>query len=158
MIQLDSGANAISDTFNAFGWRVYTTYPSIPATNYFYDPQGKFLGAHFGNWNAPVPFQGRTLAMYTEGAGEPLFFDHPNALGSEGQWTNTSGATWGTAISPWGQKGPDPPWECVPVLRRAALVRPAVGRLPTDTRYFIPRHGRWLTPDPLGGQLADPGH
>ena len=69
MTQLDSGANAINDTFNAFGWRVYTTYPSIPATNYLYDPQGKFLVGYFGNWNAPVPFQGRTLAMYTEGAG-----------------------------------------------------------------------------------------
>ena len=108
MIQLDSGANAINDTFNAFGWRVYTTYPSIPATNYLYDPQGKFLVGYFGNWNAPVPFQGRTLAMYTEGAGEPLFFDHPNALGSEGQWTNASGGYGGELqFYPWGQEGPN---------------------------------------------------
>ena len=49
--------------------------------------------------------------------------------------------------------------EFVPVLRRAGMVRPAVGRLPDGQRYFIPRHGRWLSPDPIGkgaASLDDP--
>ena len=161
MIQLDSGANAINDTFNAFGWRVYTTYPSIPATNYFYDPQGKFLVGYFGNWNAPVPFQGRTLAMYTEGAGSPLFFDHPNALGSEGQWTNTSGGYGGELqFYPWGQEGPNTTnGNVYQYYAGLLLYDPQSDGYQTNTRYFIPRHGRWLRPDPIGKgavRLDDP--
>jgi hypothetical protein len=41
------------------------------------------LPCYYGNWNAPVPFMGRTLAMYSAGASEPIYFDHPNAFGSE---------------------------------------------------------------------------
>ena len=110
------------------------------------------LPCYYGNWNAPVPFMGRTLAMYTPGANSPLYFDHPNALGSEGQWTTASG-TYGGELQfyPWGQEGPN--------TTNGTLYQYFASLEWTDTqtdgyqtpnRYFIPRHGRWLTPDPSG--------
>ena len=70
------------------------------------------------------------------------------------------GLWWGTAILSLGAGGAQHHQrEFVPVLRRAGMVRSAVGRLPDPQRYFIPRHGRWLSPDPIGkgaARLDDP--
>ena len=44
-----------------------------------------------GWWNAAIPFAGRLLAEYASGTPAPVYFDHPNILGSEQQWTDCGG-------------------------------------------------------------------
>ncbi len=85
-----SGGATVTMQYNALGQRVYRT-ASSGSVSYFRDPAGQFLGGDWGGWNANILFAGRTLAEYSSGTSGTLYFDHPNALGSEQQWTDGAG-------------------------------------------------------------------
>ncbi len=85
-----SGGATVTMQYNALGQRVYRT-ASSGSVSYFRDPAGQFLGGDWGGWNANILFAGRTLAEYSSGTSGTLYFDHPNALGSEQQWTDAAG-------------------------------------------------------------------
>jgi RHS repeat-associated protein len=160
-----SSGSTANMTHNAFGHRVYMTYPGRNPANYFLDPQGLFLGGYTAGygWSAAIPLGGRQLAMYAAGASEPVYFDHPNALGSEGQWTDAGGNYAGEVqFCPWGQV-------CASTITNGSIYQTFAGLElydpetdPTDdgyqtpNRYYVTRHQRWLTPDPLGQNAADP--
>ncbi len=151
---IDSGTTA-NMTFNALGWRVYR---SNAARSYWVDPQGRLLGGYWGQWNAAVPLGGRTLAEYASGSNETLYFDHPNALGSEEQWTNWAGSYAGEVqFYPWGAKwGDTTNGNLYHYFASLQLYDPEVDGYQPPNRYEIPRLGRWLTPDPLAGDITNP--
>ncbi len=154
IISIDGGSTA-SMTFNALGWRVYRTNGT---RSYWVDPQGRFLGGYWGQWNAAIPFGGRTLAEDTNGTTGPLYFDHPNALGSEEQWTNWAGSYAGEVqFYPWGAKwGDTTNGNVFQYFASLQWYDPEVDGYQPPNRYEIPRLGRWLTPDPLAGDITNP--
>ncbi len=115
-------------------------------------------GQRHGGWNAAIPFAGRTLAEYSSGLSGTLYFDHPNALGSEQQWTDGAGnAGQEILFYPWGQV-----WQnttngsLFQMFASLVWYDPETDGYQTDFRYYIPRNGRWLTPDPLAGDVTNP--
>ncbi len=156
-ITIDSGSNQVSNIFNALGRRAYWSKGSGTVT-YWDDPWGQFLGGYWspGSFNAEIPFAGRMLAEYTSGTTGPVYFDHPNALGSEGQWTTVAGGYNGEVqFYPWGQvaAGTANGFQVY-----ASLLWYDTGNdgYQTPNRYYIPRHSRWLTPDPVAGDITNP--
>jgi len=85
------GSSAITIGFNALGRRAYRSTSSA-LVSYWEDPAGQYVGDSWpSGYKARIPFGGRTLAMYAGAASEPVYFDHPNGLGAEEQWTNAAG-------------------------------------------------------------------
>jgi RHS repeat-associated protein len=145
---------------NAFDQRAYRTNGA--RTNWW-DPQGQFLGGYWGyGWNAYLPLGGRLLAMYAEDS--KTYFDHPDVLGSELQWTTAAGTTGQEMIFyPWGQS----PWlDSITgplyttfdslLLHDPNSTSSYYDGYQTPTRYYIPAHGRWLTPDSVRGDPTNP--
>ena len=158
---VDSG---ISIAFDAFGRRVYRSTSSA-YVSYLLDPEGQLLGGTWtgSGWNAEIPFNGRLLAEYSGDTRSPVYFDHPNALGSEQQWTGPTGTETNAGelqFYPWGQEGPSTTNGVLFQLYASLQwADPESDGYQTPNRYFIPRHGRWLTPDPIGkgaARLEDP--
>ncbi len=160
LISIDNGSTA-SITFNALGQRVYAT-SSVFTGTYWRDPSGQFLGGQgSGGFNAEVPLEGRLLAEYASGNPGPVYFDHPDALGSGHQWTDWAGNSAGeVAFYPWGAKWGDTTNGSLFQLYASLLwYDPAVDGYQSNSRYLIPRFSRWLTPDPAGKgavRLDDP--
>ena len=155
MRQIDSGSSAIVTTFNALGQRAYRQNSSNFSASYSYDPSGQFLGGYgSGWWNAEVPFAGRVLAEYANGSPAPVYFDHPNALGSGQQWTTAAGGSDGEVLFyPWGAQ-----WGSTTngyqLFASLLWYDPETDGYQTPNRYYIPRLARWLTPDPQGGEVS----
>ncbi len=153
---IDSGgANPIHISFNALGRRASRNWPSGDVTGYWYNPAGEYLGGYWASgsvWNAEVPFAGRMLAEYTSNTTGPVYFDHPNALGSAGAWTGGAGNSNGEVqFYPWGYKWGDTTNGSVFQVYASLLwYDPETDGYHTPARYYIPRHSRWLTPDPIG--------
>ncbi len=127
---------------------------------YWDDPWGQYLGGYWspGSFNAEIPFAGRMLGEYTSGTTGPVYFDHPNALGSSGQGTNVLGQSSGELLFyPWGQKAVDTANGSLFQYYASLLwYDPEADGYQPPNRYYIPRHSRWLTPDPLGGDITNP--
>ncbi len=158
LISIDNGSTA-SITFNALGQRVYANEPSVFIGTYWRDPSGQFLGGvSSGGWSAEVPFGGRLLADYTAGASGPVYFDHPDALGASQQWTDWAGNSAGeVAFYPWGALwGDTTNGTMFRLFNSLEWYDPPVDGYQADFRYLIPRFGRWLSPDPVAGDVTNP--
>jgi RHS repeat-associated protein len=155
-----SGGSVIATyTYNALGQRVQASGSSIGSNPVFqyYDVFGN-LGYHgdLTTWGyAPFPpVNGKVYGKYY---GRTLFI-HSNALGSTGTTTWQDG-TWGNSeiYDPWGQR-----WATSGTLwdeRFAGIdnVRdPESGLDQTPNRMLTSQFGRWLSPDPLAGDVSNP--
>ena len=85
-----------------------------------------------------------------------MYFIHLNALGSEQQWTNAAGGSDGEVLFyPWGAQ-----WGSTTngyqLFASLLWYDPETDGYQTPNRYYIPRLARWLTPDPMGGDVANP--
>ncbi len=151
MRQIDSGTSAIVTTFNALGQRAYRQNSSNFSASYSYDPSGQFLGGYgSGWWNAEVPFGGRVLAEYANGSPAPVYFDHPNALGSGQQWTTAAGGSDGEVLFyPWGAQ-----WGSTTngyqLFASLLWYDPETDGYQTPNRYYIPRLGTLAHARPHG--------
>jgi RHS repeat-associated protein len=108
-----------------------------------------------------VPLAGRTIAKYA-GAGSPYFM-HPNHLGSTTAVTNQTGnLIEGQLFYPWGQL-----WTYAQGLHdmrfasmgvREWFVSGEADQVMDFTlfRTYQPRLGRWLSPDPIAGDILNP--
>ena len=87
-----------------------------------------------------------------------MYFDHPNALGSEQQWTNVAGSTGGEVLSdPWGNEMVDTTnGNLYRLFGSMFWYDPSPDGYQTPTRYYIPRHSRWLSPDSVRGDVTNP--
>ncbi|MGH9433747.1 MAG: RHS repeat-associated core domain-containing protein [Terriglobia bacterium] len=130
---------------------------------YLYDPWGEDIGhydATQGYWyDEYIPFGGRTLAEYKASTPPQTVtqFYHPNALGSRSMATDALGNyVEETVYNPLGQS-----WQST-----GAIWDQRFGGMPifdadlgldaTAFRMYAPLQGRWLTPDPAGGDLTNP--
>ena len=153
-----SGGATVTMQYNALAQRVYRS-TSTSNVSYFRDVAGQFLGGDWGGgWNADVLLGGRTLAEYSSGLSGTLYFDHPNALGSEQQWTDGAGnAGQEILFYPWGQV-----WQnttkgsLFQMFDSLVWYDPETDGYQADYRYIVPRLGRWFTPDPLAGDPNNP--
>ena len=148
-------------TYNALGTRVY----DIPQLSYLTDPAGKIQGGFWsaGEWNGGVWLGERLLAMYAYASNgtQPVYFTHANALDSSTTATGASGAPAGEILYyPWGQTWQDPGtffgdvswyiWDAIQVYDLA------IDGFYTPFREYYPTLGRWMSPDPVGGDITNP--
>jgi RHS repeat-associated protein len=126
-----------------------------------YDPAGNLLGHLNGAngiwWEEYVPFDGRLLWYYTQATNVSRYF-HVNALGSLGlandqtgapveemlhypfgvRWQNTTGFGWDEKFARFPQRDED------------------LQMYEASFREYNPGLGRWMTPDPVGGDVTNP--
>ena len=154
------GGTTQTMTYNALGERVFLN-TNIPLT-YLRDAAGNFLAGYSGGaWNAAVWLGGRQLAMYGWATGNPAYFTHANALDSSTMATDASGAAAGEILYyPWGQNWQDPGgfFGSTSYQEWASMVEfdPSLSGYLTPNREYGPTPGRWLSPDPSGGDVTNP--
>ena len=181
----DGAGNLSNDgTFNyaydGEGRFYYWGTPSWTAAEYFYNALGQRVERSgsgvangpmdelydaFGNraliwnngavWEYPVPtVAGRNYVKYQNGH---TYFLHSNSLGSTGTITDEAG-NWlqGDIYDPWGQR-----WATYGTTydeRYASMMKRDAesGLDSTPNRMFTSNYGRWLSPDPLTGDITNP--
>ncbi len=135
-------------TYNALGDRAQWAYTG-GADQHLFDPAGTWVG-NAGSYTL-VPLGGRYFVVYTS---SETNFDHINALGSTTMWTSHSGAELEDILFyPWGDL-----WKGSGGYNFASL---PYRDLKTNTdftayRVYSPNLGRWLSPDPVGGDATNP--
>jgi RHS repeat-associated protein len=151
--QWDAEGRLSGNTYDALGQLVQNGATAFP-----YDAFGNQAAWYtFSNgvWFVMfVPFQGQILAD----AANDVFF-HRNALGSVGYTTQANGSYYEEYLYyPWGQIWANPVgrqyeqrFASMPFLDEAT--QPIFG---TPFRTYPPRLGRWLSPDPLAGDVENP--
>ncbi len=146
-----------SAVYNAFGHQVERS-ASTWRMEIVYDAFGQELGTYDGNgsawWSRNVALGGRSIGIYFSNY---VRFLHANHLGTTNFVTDGAGATlqdqrW----YPWGQQ-----WDYAGAqhdLHFASLEQPdsSTGLYPTQFRMYQPRFYRWLSPDPMGGDIMNP--
>lgn len=154
LVSVDSGG--IQYTYDAFGRRVEKTING-GKYDYVYDLAGNkvaMIDASNGSWmQGDVWAGGRHLAVY---AGSTTQFSHGDWMGTERVHTDVSGNVAGSCTSnPYGDNlnctgsnnstigfaGMEYDWE--------------TGFYHTQFRYYNPKLGSWMTPDPSGMAAAD---
>ncbi len=146
-------------TYNALGWRVYWQFPSS-LVNWWHDADGLMVGANWGGTSyCAFLFMGSRLVADYETIG--AYLDHPNALGSVSQATNWAGSTGSEALFyPWGQKWQDPSeifaHELHQIFASLPDEDPSIEQYQTQFRRYSPTYGRWMSPDPLAGDVTNP--
>jgi RHS repeat-associated protein len=141
--------------YNAVGKRVEKRTGST-YTEYLYGAHGELIGTHNRTgWTGGFAFLGaRPVVIYADGV---TYFVHPNHLGSTAMVTNHFGDTVQKTLDyPWGQL-----WASAGTIhdeRFASLEqRDAETDLdPTPFRLYHSRLYRWLSPDPLEGNILNP--
>jgi RHS repeat-associated protein len=163
LISVDSGATA-SMMYNGLGQMAQRVLPSSPAgwqaVGYQYDASGRPIGGSIPAYPQvdtalALPGGGIVYYMYPWNL---TLFAHANALGTTSQSTLQSGALsrdllyypWG---QPWADLGTDY-WE--QNFAGQEMTMPESGLNETPFRMYNPYQGRWMSPDPLGGDLINP--
>lgn len=149
------GGSASNYVYNALGQRV-EKYTGTAYTEIAYDAFGNQIGTHNQTtWGTYfVPLGGRTLVRYQD---NKTYFLHPNHLGSTAFVTDETGATiQKTIYYPWGQT-----WASSATVKdsRFASMDPRDSETandPTLFRMYQPRLYRWLSPDPVAGDISNP--
>jgi len=138
-------------TYNAVGDRAQWAYTG-GADQHIFDPAGTSLGV-YGAWDV-VWLGDRVLAVYE---GSDTYFFHVNNLSSAEMLTNHAGTAvedipfypWGqNTWKLWGSGGYD--FAGMPYYDTKTSTNP------TMFRFYSQNQGRWLSPDPLGGDLTNP--
>ena len=139
-------------TYNALGHRVQWTYSNgAGAYQQMFDPNGGWLGI-YGALDV-LRWGNGAYAWYN---GTETYFNHINNLSSTTMMTNHAGAPvedvlfypWGQAWKTWGGGGnnfAELPYDDATTNTNLALYR-----------LQSPGLGRWLSPDPLGGDITNP--
>ena len=150
VISVDGGSTW-AYTYNAEGQRVQEAYTG-GANQLLFDPAGNWLGMA-GLFSA-VHLKGINWMLYIGGG---AYFIHSNHLGSTGMETSPSGAVvedmafypWGTVwtlpLSGYGYNFAGMPY-------RDTSTNADI----TTFRHYSFNLGRWLSPDPLGGDVSNP--
>src|SRR5213594_2326782 len=143
-------------TYNALGQRVEKKVGSA-YTEIVYDGYGYVTAFHDRTtWSQLfIPsVGGRQIMKYQDTV---TYFLHTNLLGSTGMITNHAGTpTQDVLYYPWGQR-----WAYQGSLRDERFAslgqRDAESALdPTLFRMYTSGQGRWLSPDPIGGDISNP--
>ncbi|HET7213776.1 MAG TPA: RHS repeat-associated core domain-containing protein [Terriglobia bacterium] len=147
LLSENSGSPAV---YNALGEQA-AAYASGTLYSNFYDPNGLWLGNTFGS--SVLHFGQRLFALSTPGSTQ---FIHENLLGSTAINSDPGGNPMGDMLFyPWGQVWP------VGITNGLETHRAAFPARGGDLngapfRVYDDGYGRWLTPDPLGGDITNP--
>ncbi|HXH47836.1 MAG TPA: RHS repeat-associated core domain-containing protein [Terriglobia bacterium] len=157
MLSVDSGSTA-TYKYNSLGQRVERFLTSGSYTfDYLFGVGGEELGLYSAGgatwFDQDVPMGRRMLVMY----GSPSRFLHTNNLGTTTVTADQTGAElqdelfypWGQAWTSTGQPY-DRHFAGMQGFENPGLV------YPTDFRKYNPALGRWMTPDPLAGDVTNP--
>jgi RHS repeat-associated protein len=159
LISVDS--TSASYTYDALGHRVQKTIGAA-ATQYVYDQLGRVLMEMQGSTitNAYAYLNGRLLAEYTGGTSGTTEFVHQDHLGSTRLLTNVSGCIEDNLdYRPFGFL-----YSYTALCTSADTTHKFTGQ-ERDTesdldnfvaRYYSSAQGRFMSPDPLGGNIGDP--
>ncbi|MGH9352418.1 MAG: RHS repeat-associated core domain-containing protein, partial [Terriglobia bacterium] len=153
-ISIDNGSTA-SFAYNALGQEAEDKWSY--RLEYQYDPQGRQVGTYsVGDgrwWDGDIPWGNRTL---TRTWGWSL--EHGSAVGTSTMTTAYDGSVgMDEAMYPWGQV-----WFYTGDVYGAYFggldgdPEPPQNIYPARNRMYDNNIGRWFTPDPLGGNVADP--
>ncbi len=147
---VDSGSTW-SFTYNAVGDRVQWVSPGGTGQHMF-DPAGNWLGI-YGSLDL-VRFGDRHILMYN---GSETYFNHVNHLNSTAMMTNHAGAAVEDVLFyPWGQNT----WQVWGSGGYSFAGMPyydtTTGTNPTEYRFYTQNLGRWLSPDPVAGDITNP--
>src|SRR5690348_5459713 len=157
MVSVDGGSTATLK-YNSLGQRVERFLPNGSWTfDYLFGLSDEELGLYSAGTTAwfdqNVPMGRRVLVMY----GSPSRFLHANKLGTTTVTTDQTGAELQDELFyPWGQD-----WTRAgqPYVMHFAGMQgfenPGLV-YPTDFRRYNPALGRWMTPDPMGGDATNP--
>jgi RHS repeat-associated protein len=104
------------------------------------------------------PVAGRVFAKYTPNG---TFFLHADTLGSSFYATDWTGQNWvqSALYDPWGQQWVmwGTSWGTIDDRYAGMRERDTESWLdPTPNRMYASLYSRWLSPDPLGGNIANP--
>jgi RHS repeat-associated protein len=133
-------------TYNALGQRVQWAYPS-GADQHLFDPAGNWLG--IAGVDSVIPFDGHLWEWYWNG---DTYFSHFNNLHSANGVTNHFGTETADALFyPWGQA-----WEDQENFADLPYYDYKTYDIFAPFRVDSPGIGRWLSPDPLGGDITNP--
>ena len=123
------------------------------------DLAGHYLGSvdpSTGAWTGErIPGSSIYLAWYVNG-GTPFF--HYNALGSSMMNTHQDGNTVSNDVLfyPWGQMWASPGNDYLEFFGSIPNWDWEISQGVTPNRYYPNTQGRWLSPDPLGGDISNP--
>jgi RHS repeat-associated protein len=158
---VDSGSTEVF-TYNGLGQQVVRYLASGPATfDDLFDAGGQELGEYYEggwwNWQA-VRAGGRLVAHYWWlGASGLTEFTHPNALGSSGMVTDASGTVQMDEIRyPWGPEWNHSGSRYDEHFAGMQWHDYSSGLDPTPFRQYSGLYGRWMSPDPMGGDVTNP--
>ena len=159
MATVDAGSTA-TYTYDALGQRVEGDVAGNPENFYLYDPAGNLLNAPFTDgWGGDELTElvaGRVLASYVNGRSD-TYFKHPNALGSWGLATAHDGSVPQDQLYyPWGQTWTSGHYLFEPNYAAMTWYNAESDLFLTPARSYGSRLGRWMSPDPLGGDVTNP--
>ena len=145
--------------YDANGQRVEKTASGI-STYFLYDLSGRPFAEinSSGAWDRTEVYAGSLhLATYSGGATGTTYFEHTDWLGTERVRTTVAGANYETCTSlPFGD-GMNCTGADVSPLHFTGKERDTESGLDNfGARYNASTMGRFMSPDPLGGKLADP--
>src|SRR5208282_2724091 len=131
-----------------------------PENFYLYDPAGNLLNAPFTDgWGGDELTElvaGRVLASYVNGRSY-TYFKHGNALGSWGLITMQDGSVPQDQLYyPWGQTWTSGHYLFEPNYAAMTWYNAESDLFLTPARSYGSRLGRWMSPDPLGGDVTNP--
>ena len=157
LLSVDSGGTE-NETYNALGQLAQFSTPTY-VSNQPYDPAGQFLGQYNSSggfwWEEDVRLGGRILA-YNLGGVHTVFL-HKDALGSSRQATGPGGGVLQDQLFyPWGQS-----WQSLGTWQEQGFaafdyLHTSDNLYPTPFRNYASVQGRWLSPDPVGGNITNP--
>ena len=157
---MENPKSKIGNGEDAFGQRVEKK-TGTAYTDLVYDAFGSPIGSYDNSgWGAYyVPFNGRIFVKYQD---SKTYFLHPNGLGSTTfvtDQTQTGATIQKTFYYPWGSRPAG--WASSALVkdkRFASLDQrdAETGNDPTLFRMYNPRLYRWLSPDPLAGNITNP--
>ncbi len=159
LVKVDAGSTA-TYTYDALGQRVYGVVGANPEIFYMYDPAGNLLYATmtdgWGGDELTEPVAGRVLASYVNGQSD-TYFKHANPLGSWGLITAQDGSVPQDQLYyPWGQTWTSGHYLFEPNYAAMAWYNAESDLFLTPARSYGSRLGRWMSPDPLGGDVTNP--
>ena len=161
LIQVTQGSTALStNTYDALGQEVRRVAPTF-TVDLPVDPAGRMTAIfnEVGGWaEQELDGAGRHLGYYSSGN---TYFLHRSNVGSlsPSQITDGAGALKGDeTYYPYGQQWKyaseiNSWWQSYGGFRRWQI---DIGLYLSPNRFYPPTLGRWLTPDPLGGDIMNP--
>jgi RHS repeat-associated protein len=145
-------------TYNAFGQVVEEKGADFDWV-YLYGAGGEKIAWWNGTsngWQRHLIYAaGREIRLYST---DLRYYYHRNHLGSGTMMTDQTGAPIGERLYyPWGDRWAEAGAWVTPSF--ASMTDPVVGTgdiYPTQFRHYFPTTFRWMTPDPLAGDISNP--